>query len=95
MGEAAVSVAVRKAIEAEVKGMTERGVRVRLSIENGEVLARQTFNGRVGVEGGLSIIGTSGVVIPFSNEAFVESIGREMEVAAAKYRSESGARTEG
>lgn len=95
VGEAAVSVAVRKAIEAEVRGMTERGVRVRLSIENGEVLARQTFNGRVGVEGGLSIIGTSGVVIPFSNEAFVESIGREMEVAAANYRSESGARTEG
>ena len=95
VGEPAVSVAVRRAIEAEVKGMTERGVRVRLSIEDGEVLARKTFNSRVGVEGGLSIIGTSGVVVPFSNEAFVESIGREMEVAAANCGMKSGGRAEG
>lgn len=95
VGEAAVSVAVRSAIVAEVRAMTERGVSVRLSIENGEELARQTFNSRVGVEGGLSIIGTSGVVVPFSNEAFVESIGREMEVAAENLRPKSGARAEG
>ena len=52
-------------------------------MEHGRELAERTFNPRVGVVDGISIIGTTGMVTPLSNEAFVESIGRELEVARA------------
>ena len=42
-----------------------------------------TFNPKLGITGGISIIGTSGIVRPFSSEAFVDAIRREMEVAVA------------
>lgn len=58
-------------------------LRVTLSIADGESLARRTFNPRLGIEGGLSIIGVSGIVKPFSEEAFVNSIRKCMEVARA------------
>ena len=59
------------------------GLDVTVSLEGGEELAERTFNPRVGVVGGVSIIGTSGIVRPFSHEAFLESIRREMNVALA------------
>lgn len=63
--------------------LTSSGVDVIISVENGEEIARKTFNPKVGVVGGISIIGTSGIVSPLSNEAFAQSIRREIEVAAA------------
>lgn len=54
-----------------------------ISVPDGEQLAKNTFNPRLGIEGGISIIGTSGIVTPFSAAAFVEAIKREMEVAVA------------
>ena len=59
------------------------GVDITISVPGGKELALRTFNPKVGVEGGISIIGTSGVVRPFSKEAFLESISREMDVAKA------------
>lgn len=56
---------------------------VTLSVPGGEEVAERTFNSRVGVVGGISIIGTSGIVRPFSSDAFVEAIRKEMEVAKA------------
>ena len=65
---------------AEEYGL-ETGFEVRAFVPEGERLAAKTFNPRVGVEGGISIIGTSGRVIPFSSEAFLASIRPQLSVA--------------
>ena len=83
VGEPAINATPRRMIEHEVRAITHDDVDITLSVEGGEELARRTFNPRVGVVDGISIIGTSGIVHPLSHEAFVESIGRELEVAKA------------
>ncbi|WP_417688200.1 cobalt-precorrin-5B (C(1))-methyltransferase [Roseibium sp.] len=56
---------------------------VTISIENGEELARKTLNGRLGIVGGLSVLGTTGIVRPFSCAAWIASIHRGIDVARA------------
>lgn len=69
-----------------------------ISVPDGKHLAERTFNPRLGVIDGISIIGTSGIVKPFSTEAFVQSIRKSMEVACATGSSSivinSGAKSE-
>lgn len=57
--------------------------RVTISIPEGENIAKKTFNPRLGIEGGISVIGVSGIVKPFSEEAFIDSIRKCMNVAKA------------
>lgn len=84
VGGPAINPVPRLMMEQAVRRLLPEGaVDITVSIPGGESLALRTFNSRVGVEGGLSIIGTSGVVRPFSNEAFAEALMREIEVAAA------------
>ena len=83
VGEPAINPTPRRMIEAEVRALTDAAVDITISVEDGRELAKRTFNERVGVVDGISIIGTSGIVMPLSNEAFVESIGRELQVARA------------
>ena len=60
-----------------------RPFRVTISIPEGENIAKKTFNPRLGIEGGISVIGVSGIVKPFSEEAFIDSIRKCMNVAKA------------
>ncbi|MFR4335814.1 MAG: cobalt-precorrin-5B (C(1))-methyltransferase [Lawsonibacter sp.] len=59
------------------------GLRVTISVPGGEAAARRTFNPRLGVEGGISILGTSGIVEPMSVQAIVETTALELRQAAA------------
>lgn len=58
-------------------------VEVTISIDNGEAIAQKTWNPRLGIVGGLSVLGTTGVVIPFSCSAWIHSIHRGIDVARA------------
>ena len=81
-GEAAINKAPREMIR---KNLEPFGcpLQVTISVPNGEEIAKKTFNPRLGIEGGISIIGVSGIVKPFSEEAFIDSIRKCMEVAKA------------
>ena len=58
-------------------------LQVTISVPEGSDIARRTFNPRLGIEGGISIIGVSGIVKPFSEQAFIDSIRKCMTVAQA------------
>lgn len=87
-GEPAINPVPRKMMIAEITKILDthhlsQGVIVEISVPGGEELALKTFNPKLGIVGGISIIGTSGVVRPFSSEAFVETIHKEIQVARA------------
>ena len=60
------------------------GFSVTISIEGGEEVAKRTFNPHIGVEGGLSVLGTSGIVEPMSQQAILDTIQLEMNQASLR-----------
>lgn len=78
-GEAAINKGPREMMRQNIK----ENVRITISVPDGEEIAHRTFNPRLGIEGGISIIGVSGIVKPFSEEAFIDSIRKCMTVAKA------------
>ena len=83
VGGPAINRVPRQMIERELSALYDGGLDVTISVPGGRELAQRTFNPKLGIVDGISIIGTSGIVRPFSNEAFVDAIRREIEVAVA------------
>lgn len=84
-GEAAINKAPREMIRKNLSLITPHlsPLAVTISVPEGAEIAKRTFNPRLGIEGGISIIGVSGIVKPFSEEAFIDSIRKCMTVAKA------------
>ncbi len=87
-GEPAINPVPRQMIRdaiAEVAATAGRAANaeVEISIPGGEALAAKTLNGRLGIVGGLSILGTTGIVVPYSCSAWIHSIHSGIEVARA------------
>jgi cobalt-precorrin-5B (C1)-methyltransferase len=103
-GEPAINPAPRQLIAATIEqtlaehGLIGRGVSVEISVPRGEELAKKTFNPRLGIVGGISILGTTGIVVPYSTSAWVASVTQEIDVAMAQGQRELvltvGARSE-
>jgi cobalt-precorrin-5B (C1)-methyltransferase len=82
-GAPAINPAPRRQIQTAVREVTERGLIVTLSIPSGAEIALRTYNPRLGVRGGLSILGTEGRVRPFSDERLVAALVLTLDVAKA------------
>lgn len=89
VGAAAINRVPRKMIEEGVLEACEqfgykKGLSIIISVPEGERLCRQTFNPRLGIVGGISILGSSGIVEPMSEKALVDTIEAEFKIYKAK-----------
>ena len=87
-GEPAINPGPRKMMTGVVGDLARRfngpeDVEITVAIKDGEILAEKTMNGRLGILGGLSVLGTTGVVIPYSCASWIHSIHRGVDVARA------------
>jgi len=82
-GEPAVNPVPRRMIVSALRELTARACWVCLSVPGGAETAERTFNPRLGVVGGISILGTTGIVRPYSQEAIRDTIRCSLRVAAA------------
>jgi len=88
-GAAAINSVPRRMIAAAVSEVAEEcgyggGFRMVISVPNGAEIAKKTYNPRMGIEGGISIIGTSGIVEPMSSAALIDTIRLEQRMRRAE-----------
>lgn len=88
IGEAAINrvpkIMITQAVEETCTNYHyHEGIHVLVFVPNGEELAKKTFNPRLGIVGGISILGTSGIVEPMSEDAIIETIRSEIKIQAA------------
>ncbi len=91
VGNAAINSGPRRMITEAVSQVLEElghegGISVIISVPEGEAAARKTFNPKLGIEGGISILGTTGIVEPMSEQALVDTIEVELKQIAAESR---------
>lgn len=87
-GEAAINPVPRRLMSAEVVEIANRlgqpvDIEIEVSVPGGDKLALATWNPRLGILGGISILGTTGIVVPYSCSAWIHSIQRGIDVARA------------
>jgi len=82
VGQAAINPVPRKMIQKEVKEISNSGYDISIFAPQGEVIGKKTFNANIGIEGGISIIGTKGIVYPMSEEALIKTIYMEVDMIA-------------
>ena len=83
VGEPAINPVPRAMMTAEIEALGGGVVEIEISIPGGVEIAQKTWNARLGIVGGLSILGTTGIVHPFSCAAWISSIHRGIDVARA------------
>ena len=86
VGEPAINPVPRQLMTAavtELAGGTPPDLVVEISVAGGEEIAKHTWNPRLGILGGISILGTTGIVVPYSCAAWIDSIRRGIDVARA------------
>ncbi|MEM8903353.1 MAG: cobalt-precorrin-5B (C(1))-methyltransferase [Actinomycetota bacterium] len=84
VGGPAINPVPARMIEAAIAEVTSRPVICTISVPDGERMARKTSNSRLGIEGGISILGTTGIVKPFSTASYRASVVQQIDVAAAQ-----------
>jgi cobalt-precorrin-5B (C1)-methyltransferase len=98
IGEPAINPVPRQMMTEHLQHLSEElgydgGFQITVGIEDGEALALKTMNPRLGIVGGLSVLGTSGIVRPFSCAAYIASIHQGVDVALANDLSHIAAST--
>jgi cobalt-precorrin-5B (C1)-methyltransferase len=83
VGEPAINPVPREMMRKVIEEQGGSDLEIEISIPGGEALAQKTWNPRLGIIGGLSILGTTGIVHPFSCAAWIASIHRGVDVARA------------
>ncbi len=84
VGGPAINPVPERMIRQAISEVTDRPVRVTISVPHGERMAEKTSNARLGIVGGISILGTTGVVKPFSTASYRASVVQQIDVAAAQ-----------
>lgn len=85
IGEAAINPVPKEMIKKEIRKVSQKGYDVVIYAPQGEEISKKTHNKNIGIEGGISIIGTKGIVYPMSQEALIKTIYMEIDAIEDQY----------
>ncbi len=89
VGGPAINPVPQKMIKEAIREVYSGGVRIVISVPGGEEMAKKTTNARLGIVGGISILGTTGVVKPFSTSSFRSAMVQQLDVARSQGEREA------